>query len=400
MRIVSSDAARPSTPGPRRPSVHRFLLNNRDELVARCKAKVAQRPSRKASDTQLNNGVPMFLDQLIRTLAAEEDDDAQESIDISGPSGGDALALSEMGVSATAHGKDLLELGYTVDQVVHDYGDLCQAITDLAFERDAPFSVDQFRTLNRCLDNAIADAVTEFSAQRDRQMLEQQAMGEKQRLGFLVHELRNSLGTATLAVRALELGHMPIQGSTGALLKRSLSTLGLLIGRALAEVRDDPSRRRQTFSVASFIADAYQEARLDPNLGSCDFTVGVVDPDLAVSANRELLHAALANLLQNAFRFTHAYSGVALNAYASGEHVLIDVEDHCGGLPAEAVARMFVPFKKNDDLRAGLGLGLSIARQSVEADLGALTVRNVPCQGCVFTITMPRHSMTGTRPVR
>ena len=50
-------------------------------------------------------------------------------------------------------------LGYTADQVVHDYGDLCQAITDLAFERDAPFAVDEFRTLNRCLDNAIADAV-------------------------------------------------------------------------------------------------------------------------------------------------------------------------------------------------------------------------------------------------
>ncbi len=40
-----------------------------------------------------------------------------------------------------------MELGFSVDQVVHDYGDLCQAITDLAVERDAPFSVDQFRTL-------------------------------------------------------------------------------------------------------------------------------------------------------------------------------------------------------------------------------------------------------------
>ena len=72
-----------------------------------------------------------------------------------------------MGVTATAHGKDLLTLGYSVDQVVHDYGDLCQAITDLAFERDAPFATSEFRTLNRCLDNAIADAVTEFSFQRE-----------------------------------------------------------------------------------------------------------------------------------------------------------------------------------------------------------------------------------------
>jgi signal transduction histidine kinase len=373
--------------------VHRFLLNNRDELIARCKVKVAQRPSRGATDKQVSNGVPMFLDQLIRTFGAEDKDDSQESIDISGPSGGDSQVLSEMGLSATAHGKELVDLGYTVDQVVHDYGDVCQAITDLAFERDAPFSVDAFRTLNRCLDNAIADAVTEFSIHRDRQILAQQAADEKQRLGFLVHELRNSLGTATLAVRALELGHMPIQGATGMLLKRSLSTLGLLVGRALAEVRGEPSRPRQTFSVALFITDAYQEARLDPNLGSCDFTAGAVDPALAASANRELLHAALANLLQNAFKFTHAYSAVTLNAQARGEQVLIEVHDHCGGLPAEAVARMFVPFKQNNDLRAGLGLGLSIARQSIEADLGSLTVRDVPGTGCVFTITLPRHSL-------
>ena len=52
-----------------------------------------------------------------------------------------------------------------MDQVIHDYGDLCQAITELAFEQAAPFETKEFRTLNRCLDNAIADAVTEFTYQ-------------------------------------------------------------------------------------------------------------------------------------------------------------------------------------------------------------------------------------------
>lgn len=373
--------------------MHRFLANNRGELIARCKAKVAQRPQRAATEAQLAHGVPMFLDQLTRTLAAEDDDRPELSIRISGPSGGDSLALSEIGVSATAHGKELLHLGYTVDQVVHDYGDLCQAITDLAFERDAPFAVGEFRTLNRCLDNAIADAVTEFSSQRDAQISMQQVADEKQRLGFLVHELRNSLGTATLAVRALELGNMAIGGATGAILKRSLSTLGLLIGRAIAEVSSTGADRGQTFSVASFISDAGLAARLDANLSGSTLHVGTVDPLLAVSANRELLHAALANLLQNAFKFTRPNSVVRLNAYAVGEQVLIDVEDHCGGLPPGGAARMFVPFKENDDGRAGLGLGLSIARQSIQAESGTLTVRDVPGSGCVFTIALPRHTL-------
>ena len=112
--------------------MHAFLANNRTDLIARCKAKVAARPQRGASEVQLSNGVPMFLDQLIRTLRAEEAGAYEESIGISGTSGGDALAPSEIGVSAAAHGASLLGLGYTVDQVVHDYGDLCQAITDLA----------------------------------------------------------------------------------------------------------------------------------------------------------------------------------------------------------------------------------------------------------------------------
>ena len=172
--------------------MHTFLKHNRHELIERCKVKVAQRPKRAATAKQLENGVPMFLDQLTRTLEAEQANEADQSMQISGPAGGDVRALSEMGVSATAHGKQLLKLGYTVDQVVHDYGDLCQAITDLAFERDAPFAVAEFRTLNRCLDNAIADAVTEFSAQRDTKLAELQAFETIERSGLLAHELRSS----------------------------------------------------------------------------------------------------------------------------------------------------------------------------------------------------------------
>lgn len=375
--------------------MHQFLSNNRDELIARCKGKVAQRPHRAATDLQLVHGIPMFLDQLTRTLVAEDEEESDLSTQISGPSGGDALALSEIGVSATKHGKELLDLGYTVDQVVHDYGDLCQAITDLAFERDAPFAVGEFRTLNRCLDNAIADAVTEFSLQRETQLVGIHVAEEKQRLGFLVHELRNSLGTATLAVRALELGGMAIGGATGAILKRSLETLGVQIGRALSEVSTTDPRDRQTFSLASFIADAGTSARLYANLARCTFIVQSVDPSLAIFANRELLQAALANLLQNAFKFTQADTVVHLRAYAADERILIKVADHCGGLPPGGEAKMFVPFLSNGSRREGLGLGLSIARQSVEADMGTLTVRDVPGTGCIFTISMPRHSLDG-----
>ena len=100
--------------------MYQFLENNREELTARCKHKVAQRPQRAATDQQLSHGIPMFLDQLIRTLKAEDEDKQELSTRMSGPSGGGALRLSKIGMSATRHGKELLDLGYTVDQVVHD----------------------------------------------------------------------------------------------------------------------------------------------------------------------------------------------------------------------------------------------------------------------------------------
>lgn len=375
--------------------MYQFLANNREELITRCKDKVAARPHRSATQRQLVHGIPIFLEQLTRTLEAEEKGQAAEGQRISGASGGGGLSQSEIGVTAAAHGKELLELGFSVDQVVHDYGDLCQAITDLAVERDAPFTIDEFRTLNRCLDNAIADAVTEFSSQRDASREVAQAAAENRRLGFLVHELRNALGTATLAVAALEMSNMPVGGATGAVLKRSLDALKRLIDKAIAEVRStlQPGAQAQDFSVADFLADVAAAARLDPRAAACRFAVEPVDPLLAVRGNRELLSAALGNLLQNAFKFTRPGGGVQLRARTVEHRVLIEVEDRCGGLQPGTVERLFKPFSQRLDETTGLGLGLSIARQSVESDGGILSVRNLPGLGCVFTMELPLHTV-------
>ena len=375
--------------------MHTFLTNNRDELIERCTAKVAQRLRRAATVQQLANGIPLFLAQLASTLEAEEQGDAAGGERISGPAGGDAAALSQIGVSASAHGKALMKLGYSVDQVVHDYGDLCQSITDLAVERDAPFTVDQFRTLNRCLDNAIADAVTEFSAQRDAIVSLQHSADENERLGVLVHELRNFLQTATMGFAALESGRVPIGGSTGALVKRSLVALTGLVEREVREVRatGDASDQIHAFSLYAFIADARRIVSLGAEARGCEFAVPAVDRSVGIAGNRDHLLAALVNLLQNAFKFTHPDSVVTLHAYCEGDRVLVEVKDNCGGLPSGFAEKMFKPFTQGSPDRSGLGLGLSIARRSVEADRGCLTVRDMPGTGCVFTISLPRHSL-------
>lgn len=374
--------------------MHDFLTNNRDELTRRCRVKVSQRPGRSATDIQLSNGVPMFLDQLIRTLRIEQTGSAADGTKISGASGG-GTAVSEVSITAAQHGKALMLMGFSVDGVVHDYGDLCQAITDLGFERDVPFDVDEFRTLNRCLDNAIAEAVTEFGYHRDLQMAQQYAADANEKRGFFAHELRNLLHNARIAFAALKAGNLPIAGATGAVLERSLAGLNLLIDQSLAEVRHEAhdDQPAEHFSLAEFIDHIQSAGMLAAKVRGCVFIVTAVDPTLAIRGKRDVLSSAVWNLLQNAFKFTHLHTEVSLTAHATADRILIEVKDHCGGIAAGAMLTIFDSFSQQGEDRSGMGLGLSIARACVVAHEGMLTVASQPGEGCTFTINLPRYAM-------
>jgi len=372
--------------------LHEFLTDNRADLILRCHLKVARRVAPKGGAAGLDHGIPRFLDQLIKTLQIEQTSDPVRSLRISGPSGG-GPAASEIAVTAALHGRELSESGFTVDQVVHDYGDLCQAITDLAAERDVPIEIDEFRTLNRCLDNGIADAVTEYVFQRDSCLENKNVSALNEQLGFLAHELRNMLHTATLATMAIKAGNVGTTGATGALLDRSLIGMRTLIDRSLAGVRltaGMPSRA-QLISLADFIADVRVSASLEAQTRGCQFSVGEVDRELALDVDREIMLSCVGNLLQNAFKFTHRHTEVRLSAYAAADRIRIDVEDHCGGLPPGAAEEMFLPFKQSGADRSGLGLGLAICQRGVEANGGVVRVRDIANSGCVFTIDLPRH---------
>ena len=374
--------------------MHLFLAENRAELERRCRDKVANRPLRCSTEIQLREGIPIFLDQLIRTLKAEEMGQMAKSLAISGPADGSAEGTSELADSATTHGGQLLALGYSVSQVVHDYGDLCQAVSDLAVALGEQFAVEEFRTLNRCLDNGIAEAVSEFTQRRDVLIANEQALALSQRIGFFAHELRNHLSTAGLAVAAIKQGGMGVTGATGAVLDRSLVGLRTLIDRSLAEVRVEAglTLQRSVFSLDNFISELSHSASLEAELLRCTLIVDEVAPLLQLNADQDLLLSAVGNLLQNAFKFGAPKGTVVLRAYAHGERIRIEVKDNGAGLSPQAVDDMFLPFTQGGANKTGLGLGLSIARRSVEANDGTLSVESAPGHGCVFIIDLPRHA--------
>jgi hypothetical protein len=127
----------------------------------------------------------------------------------------------------------LLRQGFSVDQVVHDDGDVCQCVTALAV--GTPISTDEFRTLNRCLDNAIADAVGSFGSARQTS-IDRQAETLQQRLIVFAAEHRRLIDIALQSLTAIKTGNIGISGATGALLDHALAELRSLTDRSLPDI--------------------------------------------------------------------------------------------------------------------------------------------------------------------
>jgi signal transduction histidine kinase len=352
--------------------LHEFVTTHRAEIVARTRKRLDARPWPSASRREIEYGVPLFLTQLSETLRLEA---------TVHPFPGDAI-----GSSATRHGAELLSADFSVAQVVHDYGDVCQAITEIALEQQAPISVEEFHTLNRCLDTAIAEAVTEHT----RLAAKKRSKEEAERLGQAAHELRDLLNAALLAFGALKSGTVAINGSTGAVLGRALISLRGVVDRTLAEVRLAAAIQRcERLNVTALFDDIAAMAFLHSEYKGVRFTVDVVDPALTVDGDPQLLTSAVMNLLHNAFKSTPAGGAVILTARADAERLIVEVEDECGGL-SMSKQQLFQAFgdRRGAD-RSGLGLGLSIARQAVRAHGGDIHIRNKPGAGCVFAIDLP-----------
>lgn len=363
--------------------LHEFIAANRAEIIRRCRAKAAVRSVPPSTEVGIDHGVPVFLDQLRDALRSGQ------------------ITSLEIGRSAIQHGHDLLLQGFSVSQVVHDYGDVCQAITELAVEVDAPISTDDFRTLNRCLDDAIAGAVTEYGRERNQSGIDGESARGSERLGFFAHELRNLTNTAIMAFEVLKTGDVGVGGSTGAVLHRSLMASRTLISRSLAEVRlTQRIQNREPFPVAGFIDEIVSDSRLDANARGIRLAATAVAEDVTIDADRHVLAAVVGNLLQNAFKFTRPGSTVTLRVAASAERVLIEIQDECGGLPSGDVNALFRPFEQRSDDRTGVGLGLAFSRWGAEANDGRIYARNLPDMGCVFTVDLPRLPVPAVEAVQ
>lgn len=209
--------------------LHEFVTANAKPLILRCKEKMKERLDTSAIPAIANHGVPVFLQQLVHTLRLEDEQYGK----VNGEPG-KAPVTTKIGREAALHGAELLRSGYTIDQVVHYYGDVCQSITELAIEMKTPISTNDFRILNRSLDTAIANAVTSFGKE-SQAMANAKAASLNERMSSFSEAQRNLIDIAIQSYTAIKTGNIGMGGATSTLLRHALQELHDLSDRVFPE---------------------------------------------------------------------------------------------------------------------------------------------------------------------
>ena len=358
-----------------------LLSERRDEILERCREKMAEVLGERSSPYQLDQGIPTLYEELIEVLRISLEDDS--------PMARQRFVATTVTASASRqHAQESYRLGYTVSQLVHGYGCICQGITEYAHEVGAPITSTEFSQLNLCLDVAIAQAVSEF----ENLSLENASREESLRLGFLVHELRNSLSNAMMAHELVKGGGVGAAGATSLILTTSHQQMKHIIDRAITEVRlrGEPTVELNRLQLFSLLSEVESSSLPEANAKKISLQVDA-DPTLEVQADRHFMASAVANLVQNAIKFTKPNGNIRIRAFAEGAQAVIEIEDECGGLPGGKTEELFRPYVRGSQQQVGMGLGLSIARRAIELNGGKLTAANIPEKGCIFTIRMPAY---------
>ncbi len=356
--------------------LHSFLTKEKKSILADAKERATETQGIKITSDKVEEGWGIFYDELIGLLKADEKlGDAEVT------KGG---IHTEMAVK---QGKEYMALGYTVSEVVHSYGALCQAITGTATKLKYNISNREFQQLNLSLDTVIAEAVTAFEGVRGHSI----ERAEVKRLGYLSHELRNCLQSATLALQMIEGGSVGIRSNTGSVLRSSLIKMAELIDTALTEVRlrSEPEWHPQRTKIFELMSDVGATAGFEARTENRVLLMHGFG-NLEVEVDQQLFVSALSNLVQNALKFSKPGGTIQVRAHEVGDRVLIEVEDECGGLHDGKIEALFEPGVQMGKNKSGLGLGLSISRTAIERNKGELRVENLPGKGCIFIIDLPK----------
>ena len=299
-----------------------------------------------------------------------------------------AAAVLHANATAVEHGSQRLDIGFDVVSVARDYHLLHGCILDVVEENGITPTMAEHRSLVRYMGAAAARAVEHYQRLRDRQQERQAA----EHLGFLAHELRNPLGSVRMAFDLLRKAELAKGGKAVEVLDRSLKSTIDLIDQSLVATRLTTLSvdQREQVNLTELLTDAREDSQVDAAARKLEVKVDV-DTSLSVSADVRLLRSLITNLLRNAVKFSHPGGVIILRAHRHEDQTILEVEDSCGGIAPDTIARVFDPHVQVGKDRSGFGLGLAIAKRAAEAHSGTLQVHNLDGKGCVFRLSLPSN---------
>jgi signal transduction histidine kinase len=349
-----------------------LLRTRSSEVLARWKERVVGTLTPVGTrPPEILDGLPGFLEHVASDVAAGIERPAAPS------------------PSATDHGAQRFHAGFSVGAVIREYQVLQECILDVASENGIELAIDDVRCVACRISAAIAEAVEEFTRERDAAINRER----NQHLGFIAHELRNHVSTARVAIE-LQRRQMPDPPAAIERAHRALNQLQRLIDETVLDVRlgtlsgGMAELRLELLDLRELAAEVAAEVADDATLKDVRLLLEE-GAAVEVEADRILMRSVVDNLIRNAVKFTGPGQAVTIRVRATDDRAGLSVEDRCGGLPENRTEELFLPFIQKGADRSGYGLGLAIAKRAAEAHLGTIQARNLPGIGCIFSIDVP-----------
>jgi signal transduction histidine kinase len=328
--------------------------------------------------TQLRDGIPDYLSAMVRLLKEGE---------LGLLAGQASSAWADV---AREHGITRVRIGFDISQLIHEFVVLRRVIAEVAC-RDPELAAAR-SLIAEIVEAAIAVAVKAYVDARDIEVGRTQA----ENIAFLTHELRNPLTTALLTASRLGSQARPEQAQLVETLQRNLGRLNELIDGVLLTQKLDAGQMVVTpadVELGPLLDSALEAARKVAETKRLAFHASY-DPGLTARVDPVLTRSAIANLVDNAVKYTDA-GEVDVEVVDRRDDLLVTVRDTCPGLSAEELRTIFDPFKRGRSAQGGTGLGLAIARRAVEAQGGSIHGESPGTTGCRFSITLPKRITSG-----
>ena len=351
-----------------------MLASRRDEVIRRWEQCIRGTLAPAAMPPlELVDHIPSFIDEIVVALQVDA------GLPPSGP-------LPWQSRNAAGHGAQRLRLGFNLDSVVREYGALHDVIVAIARESELKVTWRELEVLGSAIVTGIAHAVSEYTQQRDAELVRQ----ANEHFAFIAHELRNPLSTATLAFEVLKTKQQLPESRAVGVLQRGLLRASELVDQTLqtARIVSGIELRRQATTLRALFEDAQLSAESEAESKGVELRLHF-EAETPLELDARLVGSALGNLVRNGVKYTRPGGSVELRGRVANRRVVMEVEDSCGGLEPGKVERAFAPFVRLDHREGGFGLGLAIAKQAVEAHGGSIRVQNLPGKGCIFVLDLP-----------